>query len=65
MSAFPRNASLVPWRADHYVTGLAWSPMADMRVTAEAYRRVRADLCVLGTASVHPATVHGQTAVLT
>jgi hypothetical protein len=39
VSAFPQNASLVPWRADHYVTGLAWSPMADMRVTAEAYRK--------------------------
>ena len=39
VSAFPQNASLVPWRADHYVTGLAWSPMPDMRVTAEAYRK--------------------------
>jgi hypothetical protein len=39
VSAFPQNASLVPWRADHYVTGLAWSPRADMRVTAEAYRK--------------------------
>ena len=39
VSAFPHNASLVPWRADHYVTGLAWSPRADMRVTAEAYRK--------------------------
>jgi hypothetical protein len=39
VSAFPRNASLVPWRADHFVTGLAWSPMVGMRVTAEAYRK--------------------------
>jgi hypothetical protein len=39
VSAFPQNASLVPWRADHYVTGLAWSPSADLRVTAEAYRK--------------------------
>ncbi|MGE5816346.1 MAG: TonB-dependent receptor, partial [Acidobacteriota bacterium] len=39
VSAFPQNASLVPWRADHYVTGLAWSPTADLRVTAEAYRK--------------------------
>jgi hypothetical protein len=39
VSAFPQNASLVPWRADHYVTGLAWSPMAGMQVTAEAYRK--------------------------
>jgi hypothetical protein len=39
VSAFPQNASLVPWRADHYVTGLAWSPDASLRVTAEAYRK--------------------------
>jgi outer membrane receptor protein involved in Fe transport len=39
VSAFPENASLVPWRADHYVTGVAWSPAADLRITAEAYRK--------------------------
>ena len=39
VSAFPQNASLVPWRADHYVTGVAWSPMPEMRLTAEAYRK--------------------------
>ena len=43
VSAFPQNASLVPWRADHYVTGLAWSPAPDMRVTAEAYRKTYTD----------------------
>jgi hypothetical protein len=43
VSAFPRNASLVPWRAVHYVTGLAWSPDASLRVTAEAYRKTYAD----------------------
>ena len=43
VSAFPRNASLVPWRADHYVTGLAWSPAAGLRVTAEAYRKTYTD----------------------
>ena len=43
VSAFPQNASLVPWRADHYVTGLAWSPAAGLRVTAEAYRKTYAD----------------------
>jgi hypothetical protein len=43
VSAFPQNASLVPWRADHYVTGLAWSPRADLRVTAEAYRKTYSD----------------------
>ncbi len=39
VSAFPQNSALVPWRADHYVTGLAWSPDPDVRVTAEAYRK--------------------------
>ena len=43
VSAFPQNASLVPWRADHYVTGLAWSPNAALRVTAEAYRKTYTD----------------------
>jgi len=43
VSAFPQNASLVPWRADHYVTGLAWLPDADLRVTAEVYRKTYTD----------------------
>ena len=43
VSAFPQNASLVPWRANHYVTGLAWSPDAALRVTAEAYRKTYTD----------------------
>jgi hypothetical protein len=43
VSAFPQNASLVPWRANHYVTGLAWSPEASLRVTAEAYRKTYSD----------------------
>lgn len=43
VSAFPQNASLVPWRADHYVTGLSWSPRVDLRVTAEAYRKTYSD----------------------
>jgi hypothetical protein len=43
VSAFPQNASLVPWRANHYVTGLAWSPDASLRVTAEAYRKTYRD----------------------
>ena len=40
VSAFPQNASLVPWRADHYVTGVAWSPNAGFRVTVETYRKI-------------------------
>ena len=43
VSAFPQNASLVPWRAVHYVTGLAWSPDTSLRVTAEAYRKTYSD----------------------
>jgi hypothetical protein len=43
VSAFPQNASLVPWRADHYVTGLAWSRAPGLRVTAEAYRKTYTD----------------------
>ena len=39
VSAFPQNSSLVPWRADHFVTGVAWTPDANLRVTAEAYRK--------------------------
>ena len=43
VSAFPQNAALVPWRAVHYVTGLAWSPDTSLRVTAEAYRKTYSD----------------------
>ena len=43
VSAFPQNASLVPWRADHYVTGLEWSPAADLRVAAEVFRKTYTD----------------------
>jgi TonB dependent receptor/Carboxypeptidase regulatory-like domain/TonB-dependent Receptor Plug Domain len=43
VTAFPQNASLVPWRANHYVTGLAWSPGASLQVTAEAYRKTYTD----------------------
>ena len=39
VSAFPQNAALQPWRADHYVTGLAWSPRPDLRVTIEGDRK--------------------------
>lgn len=43
VSAFPENRALVPWRADHYVTGLAWSPSPDLRVTLEGYRKNYSD----------------------
>jgi hypothetical protein len=43
VSAFPQNASLLPWRANHFVTGVAWSPDTSFRVTAEAYRKTYSD----------------------
>ena len=43
VTAFPQNGSLVPWRARHYVTGLAWSPDASLRLTAETYRKTYTD----------------------
>jgi TonB dependent receptor/Carboxypeptidase regulatory-like domain/TonB-dependent Receptor Plug Domain len=43
VTAFPQNTSLVPWRARHYVTGLAWSPDPSLRLTAEAYRKTYTD----------------------
>jgi hypothetical protein len=43
VTAFPQNASLVPWRANHYVTGLSWAPDASLRVTAEVYRKTYTD----------------------
>ena len=43
VTAFPQNGSLVPWRARHVVTGLAWAPDASLRMTAEAYRKTYND----------------------
>ncbi len=58
VSAFPQNASLVPWRADHYVTGLAWSPNPELRMTAEAYRKTYTDYPVAsGVPSVSLANI--------
>jgi outer membrane receptor for ferrienterochelin and colicin len=37
VSVFPENRALVPWRADHFVTGVAWAPQSGLRVTAEGY----------------------------
>ena len=42
-AVFSENRALKPWRADHYVTGLAWTPDTDTRVTVEAYRKVYSD----------------------
>ena len=43
VSAFPQNASLVPWRANHFVTGLAWSPDRTLRASIEGYRKTYSD----------------------
>jgi len=43
VAAFPQNATLVPWRAHHYVTGVAWSPRPDLRASVEAYRKTYRD----------------------
>jgi hypothetical protein len=37
LSAYPQNRAVVPWRADHFVTGLGWSPSPDLRATIEVY----------------------------
>ncbi len=37
LAAFPGNNELDPLRADHYVTGVAWTPDPSLRVSAEGY----------------------------
>jgi hypothetical protein len=37
VEAYPRNRSLEPMRADHYVAGLQYLPRPDLRLTLEAY----------------------------
>ncbi len=49
LSAFPQNRDVVPWRADHYVTGLAWTPSPDLRATVELYGKRYADYPVAAT----------------
>jgi hypothetical protein len=39
LSAYPQNRAVVPWRADHFVTGLGWSPSSDLRATIEVYHK--------------------------
>ncbi len=51
VAAFPQNASLLPWRADHYVTGLAWLPRPDLRATVEVYRKTYRDYPVASSVS--------------
>ncbi len=39
LAAFPQNRSLLPARSEHWVTGMAWTPSARVRVTVEAYSK--------------------------
>jgi outer membrane receptor protein involved in Fe transport len=58
LSAFPQNRGVVPWRADHYVAGLAWTPSPDLRATVEVYQKrygdypVAADLPTVSLANI-------------
>lgn len=39
ISAFPENRDLLPFRADHYVTGLSYVASDTLRFTVEGYRK--------------------------
>jgi TonB dependent receptor/Carboxypeptidase regulatory-like domain/TonB-dependent Receptor Plug Domain len=39
LSAFPQNQALVPFRADHYVTGLSYVFSGSLRASLEVYRK--------------------------
>ena len=39
LATFSENRVLDPWRADHFVTGVAWQPSAGWRLTLEGYRK--------------------------
>ena len=39
ISAFPENRGLIPFRADHYVTGFSYIASDSLRFTVEAYRK--------------------------
>ena len=46
LAGFPENRLLVPARSDHWVTGLAWTPMRGLRLTLEAYSKRYKDYSV-------------------
>ena len=58
LAAFPENRSLVPFRADHYVTGVSYAGGPSWRATVEVYRKdyrdypVAADYPALSLANV-------------
>ena len=39
LSAFPQNQALVPFRADHYVTGFSYQVSSSLRASLEVYRK--------------------------
>jgi hypothetical protein len=39
VSVFPENRDLSPWRADHFVGGVAWERADGWRMTLEGYRK--------------------------
>lgn len=39
LAAFPQNRGAVPFRADHYVTGLTYAASDDLRFSVEVYRK--------------------------
>ena len=43
LATFPQNRNLVPFRADHYVTGFSYIPNSTTRFTVEAYRKLYKD----------------------
>lgn len=43
VAAFPGNRQLVPFRADHAIVGLFWTPLAGTRLSVEGYRKRYAD----------------------
>ena len=49
LSSFPENRDVVPWRADHLVTGVAWAPSPDLRATVEVYGKKYRDYPVAAT----------------
>ena len=46
LAAFPQNCALQPARADHWVSGVAWTPGRNVRVTLEAYEKRYRDYAV-------------------
>ena len=46
LAAFPQNRALIPARADHWISGLAWTPKRNLRVTLEAYSKRYKDYSV-------------------